>query len=215
MYLTVDKTTSSTDTFTAAQMNVLFSSPLFVGCRDDRKWHVAGDHKIRDYRFWLPLVMLYSGARVGEIAQLLVEGRAAAGRPMDHSITPEGDENKRVKTKGSARVVPVHSELVRLGFVDFVKRQRVAGETRLFPDAERNSGGQICAGYTAKFGHYLEKLGLKDGCGLSLYSFRHGFVDALRSAGHLDANFGFVIGHGKQTITGRYGKIPKGYWRSG
>ena len=61
--------------FKTEHMNTLFSAPLFVGCESDeapRFWKKPGSFLIRDYRFWVPLIMLYSGARPAEIAQLLV-----------------------------------------------------------------------------------------------------------------------------------------------
>jgi integrase len=210
MYLRVDKTKSNAGVFSSEQLHTLFASPLFTGCRDDRKWHVAGSHLIRDHRYWLPYVMMYSGARPGEIAQLLVDDvRQMHGVWVMH-ITDEGDPEKRVKTRGSFRVVPIHSELIRMGFVDHVERQRAAGERRVFPEAERNSTGQIAARFEKKFGTYLTKLGLKDGRGLSLYSFRHGFADALRTAGYMDAEIGIVMGHGEFSMTSRYGQLPQG-----
>ena len=61
--------------------------------------------------------MLYSGARPGEIAQLHVaDMREQHGVWIMH-ITAEGEGGKRTKTKGSMRVVPVHSELIRLGLI--------------------------------------------------------------------------------------------------
>lgn len=53
-------------------------------------------------------------------------------------------------------------------------------------------------------------LGLKEGRGLSLYSFRHGVADALRRAGYLDKEFGFILGHAEASMTGRYGNLPQG-----
>jgi integrase len=207
MYLSVDH--SSTKTFTVDQMNVLFASPLFTGCRNDHAWHKPGGHKIKDHRYWIPLVMLYSGARVGEVAQLAVDDVREQEGHWLLTITDEGPD-QQTKTLGSNRVVPVHSELVKLGFINFVKRQREAGKTRLFPEVVRNSAGQMAATFSSKFGRYLTKLELKDGRGLSLYSFRHGFADALRRAGYLDADFGFIMGHGAATMTSRYGKLPQG-----
>ena len=92
MYLSVDKTKTSTKTFTPEQLKALFASPLFTGCQDHNKWHVPGDHHIRDHRYWLPFVMMYSGARPGEIAQLLIDDvREMHGVWVMH-ITDEGDE---------------------------------------------------------------------------------------------------------------------------
>ncbi|MET3925978.1 site-specific integrase [Devosia sp. 2618] len=210
MYLSVDKTKTNVRPFTDEERKVLFASPLFHGCKSDAKWHEVGGHKIRDHRYWLPHVMMYSGARPGEIAQLLVaDVRQMHGVWVMH-FTDEGDEEKSLKTKGSFRVVPVHSKLIEMGFIEHVERQRAAGERRVFPEAERNARGHIANKFEKKFGTYLIKLGLKEGRGLTLYSFRHGFSDAMRTAGFMDEEFGFLMGHSKFSMTARYGAMPQG-----
>ncbi|RUY31687.1 site-specific integrase [Mesorhizobium sp. M7A.F.Ca.US.001.04.1.1] len=205
-----DKTTVP---FTTDQMNALFKSPLFTGCQSADEWrNVAkpGNVMIRDHRYWVPLIMLYSGARPAEIAQLAVaDVRQEHGHWIFH-ITEEGDGEKSVKTAGSMRVVPVHDELIRLGFLKHHDAMKKKGEARLFPEAERNSRGQMIAEFSREFGRYLTRLGIKKGRGLSLYSFRHGAADALRRAGHLDEQFGFILGHASASMTGRYGIMPQG-----
>lgn len=198
--------------FTTDQMNTLFNSPLFVGCQNDeapRFWHKPGIVKICDHRYWLPSVMLYSGARPAEIAQLaVVDVRQDHGHwIMDITETTDDDEEgaKSVKTEGSRRVVPIHKELVRLGFLDYHADMKKAGETRLFPLAERNSRGQMIADFSREFGRYLTRIGVKKGRGLSLYSFRHGAFDALRRADYLDEEFNFIFGH----VSGN--KVTRGY----
>jgi integrase len=210
LHQSIDKTKRSTVPFTSDQLNALFSSPLFTGCQNDDDWHQPGNVRIRDHRYWIPLVMLFSGARPGEIAQLAVgDVRQEHGHWIMH-ITEEGDGDKSVKTKGSMRVVPIHPELVRLGFLKYHAAMKSAGETRLFPRATRNQRGQMVADFSRDFGRYLTRIKIKNGRGLSLYSFRHGAADALRRAGHLDQEFGFILGHTSATMTGRYGIMPQG-----
>lgn len=203
----------STFPFTVEQMNELFKSPLFTGCQSADEWrNVAkpGNVRIRDHRYWVPLVMLFSGARPAEIAQLAVaDVRQEHGHWIMH-ITTEGEGAKSVKTAGSMRVVPVHPELIRLGFIKYRDAMHKAGQQRLFPEATRNSRGQMIAEFSREFGRYLTRIGMKDGRGLSLYSFRHGAADALRRAGYLDEQFGFILGHTSGTMTGRYGIMPQG-----
>ncbi|WP_210526699.1 DUF6538 domain-containing protein [Rubellimicrobium arenae] len=198
--------------FTVDQLNTLFRSPLFTGCAGIVEWadmHKPGSHLIRDYRYWVPLIMLFSGARNGEVAQLAVaDVRQMHGYWIMH-ITDEGEGDKSVKTEGSRRVVPIHPELIRLGLLDYHRRQQEAGNVQLFPDVERNERGQIMGRYSTNFGKYLSAIGLKAGRGLSLYSFRHGVTDALR-AKYLNHEFGFILGHDKATMTGRYGIMPQG-----
>lgn len=203
----------STYPFTSVQLNKLFQSPLFTGCHSANEWRFIsrqGDVKIRDHRYWVPLIMLYSGARPAEIAQLSIDDvRQEHGHWIMH-ITTEGDGDKTVKTDGSMRVVPIHKELIKLGFLDYHAGMKKAGQSRLFPLAERNSRGQMIADFSREFSRYLIRIGIKIGRGLSLYSFRHGAADALRRAGYLDEQFGFILGHTSATMTGRYGIMPQG-----
>ncbi len=202
--------------FNVEQMNTLFASPLFTGCMGADEWrNVAkpGNVQIRDHRFWVPLIMLFSGARVGEIGQLAVADiRQEHGTWIFH-ITNEGDdtaEGKSLKTAGSMRVVPVHPELIRLGLLRYHEQRLKDGGTALFPGAKRNERGQMLFDLSREFGRYMTRIGLKQGRGLSLYSFRHGATDALRRAGFLDAQIGIILGHGEPTMTGKYGIIPQG-----
>ena len=202
--------------FKPDQMQALFNSPWFAGCKSAEEWrNVAkpGPVLIRDHRFWVPLIMLFSGARPGEIGQLAVtDVRQEHGHWIMH-ITTEGDQTeqgKSVKTEGSMRVVPVHPELIRLGFLRYHAQRVKQGGVPLFPGAVRNSRGQMMADVSREFGRYMIKIGLKEGRGLSLYSFRHGAADALRRAGYLDNQFGFILGHTEASMTGRYGIMPQG-----
>jgi integrase len=202
--------------FTPDQLQTLFASPWFAGCESANEWrNVAKPGKvlIRDHRFWVPLIMLFSGARPAEIGQLAVNDvREEHGHWIMH-VTTEGDktpQGKSVKTQGSMRVIPIHPELIRLGFLTYHQGRVKAGETALFPSAVRNLRGQMMADLSREFGRYLTKIGLKEGRGLSLYSFRHGAADALRRAGFLDQQFGFILGHTEASMTGKYGIMPQG-----
>jgi integrase len=213
LYQFIDKTARTKATFTTSQMNILFGSPLFTGCVNDGEWRLPGNHRVRDHRYWLPLVMLFSGARPAEIAQLLIDDVREQHSHWIMHITTLGDDEKRVKNKGSMRVVPVHPELINLGSVEYRNKMKARGETRLFPKATRNQRGQMVADFSRDFGRYLTRLGIKDGRGLSLYSFRHGFIDALRRAEYLDEQIGFLVGHKKHTMTEQYGTVPQGMLR--
>lgn len=207
---------SKTHPFTSDQLKTLFASPLFTGCKSGDKWSdfaKLGEVLVRDHRFWLPLIMLFSGARPGEIGQLAVNDlRQEHGHWIMH-ITEEGDATaagKSVKTAGSMRVIPVHPELIKLGLIRYHERRVKEDGTQLFPGATRNSRGQMMSEVSREFSRYLGRIGLKEGRGYSLYSFRHGAADALRRAGHLDEQFGFILGHVGASMTGRYGIMPQG-----
>ncbi|MDB5659569.1 MAG: phage integrase [Cypionkella sp.] len=210
------ETKTTTLPFNTDQLKALFASPWFAGCQSDDEWRKLakpGNFLIRDHRYWLPLIMLFSGARPAEIGQLAVNDvRQQHGHWIMH-VTTEGDETtqgKSVKTEGSMRVIPVHPELIRLGFITYHETRVREGGTALFPGAVRNLRGQMMADVSREFGRYLTRIGLKTGRGLSLYSFRHGAADALRRGGFLDQQFGFILGHTEKSMTGRYGIMPQG-----
>lgn len=204
--------------FTIDQLNALFQSPLFTGCESDdapRFWNKPGKVRIRDHRYWVPLIMLYSGARPAEIAQLSLNDVRKEQNNWIMEITEtnddDGEELKTLKTLGSRRVVPVHKELIRLGFLNYLKGMRNGEHSRVFPLALRNSRGQMISDFSREFGRYLGRIGLKKGRGISLYSFRHGAFDALRRAGYLDEQFNFIFGHvSGNRVTRGYGVLTQG-----
>jgi integrase len=173
--------------------------------------HKPGNFTIRDWRYWLPLVALFSGMRLGEIAQLLVEDVQEMQGTWVMHVTTDGDDEKKLKTVGSERVVPVHSELIALGFLRYHAALKKTGSKRLFPEIKPDSRG-FMSGAPSKFlNTYLGRIGVKTKM-LAMHSFRHLFADRLRKAGYLDNDFGFILGHGDRLVrtTGRYGLLPQG-----
>jgi integrase len=120
-----------------AELNRIFSQPLFVGSMDDveeRGYLKPGPHQIRDDRFWIPLMLLLSGARSSEIVGLGSE-EVFIDCATPHFVL-DFTEVRRLKNAPSRRLVPIHSYLIKLGFLDFVA-ERKKGGGRLFPMAEQ------------------------------------------------------------------------------
>jgi integrase len=49
------------------------------------------------------------------------------------------NDDKSLKTPSSVRSTPMHSEIVRLGFLDYVAARKAAGDIRLWPDLRPDS----------------------------------------------------------------------------
>lgn len=196
--------------FNSDQLKKLFGSPLFRGCQSDEITHKPGNFTIRDWRYWLPLIALHTGARLGELSQLLVDDIRKIDGVWCAYVTAEGDEGKSIKTANSRRVVPIHSELIKLGFLNLHAAQRKAGHKRMFPEIKLDARGHW--GVPSKeLNRYMDRIGLKEEK-LVVHSFRHLFTDRLRIAGHLDHEFSFILGHGDKfsSMTGHYGSLPQG-----
>lgn len=207
--------TNERDTFKDDALKTLFGSPLFTTAKSDqwRDLHRPGNVAVRDHRYWIPWVMLYSGARPAEVAQLHVEDVQQEHGVWIMHISDEGDGNKRTKTAGSRRMVPIHSSLVAMGFLDHVERHRAAGAVQVFPEVEIPKEGQIAAQFSREFNRYLAKVGVKSGRDIVTYSLRHTFVDRARKH-FLDDVIAIVVGHetgaSKKTMTSGYGVEEQG-----
>jgi len=91
---------------------------------------VVGQRR-KEWQYWIPLLGLFAGLRIREAVQL---------RPLDisnsfgiwHLIIRPG---RGQRVKGSqARLVPLHNELLRLGFVALYQQAVSEGRDWLFPD---------------------------------------------------------------------------------
>jgi integrase len=92
-----------------------------------------------------------------------------------------------LKNQQTRRYLPVHPELIRLGFLSYVEERRKAGDAQLFPEAKRDANGHYGDHVTDWFGRVISARGLKGqgvvGGNLTLHSLRHTFEDALRVSG--------------------------------
>jgi integrase len=145
---------------------------------------------------WAALIALYSGARLEEIAQLStadIREEAANGATVWVIDIHNGGANK-LKNETSARLIPVHSALVRAGLLDYVKALPRAGA--LFPGLTRRAskGGKVGARLGELFRKRLVALGLKRE-GLCFHSFRHTVAGRLDAAGVPQSDAARVLGH--------------------
>jgi len=190
--------------FTLEELAKLFSSPLFVGCKSNREWKVEGPFvPITDARYWVPLVSLYTGARMNEILQLYTTDVVEKHGVTCLSINADGDD-KKLKTASSERFLPIHPVLAELGFLKFVQMRRDAGEQRLFPETPLGPNGSYSGPFSKHFKRCLLAAGI-DRPGVSFHSFRHNFEDFCR-AGRLPMDMVDILqGHAQKGQRDRYG----------
>jgi integrase len=200
--------------FSSEELRRIFASPLFNGFERDGREHKPGTTRADDWRHWIPLVCLFTGARIGEIAQLRLDDvREEAGIPY---LLIRDDQATGQRTKsGYSRPCPIHSQLRGLGFLSFVARQRERcrrdGNEQLFPELEPNEREQMGACPSRFWRKYLTKIGVKKGAdGKGAHSFRHTMADRLRLAGFLDDEIEVALGHNQKTVTSGYGLVRQG-----
>src|SRR5262249_53372263 len=97
---------------------------------------------------------------------------------------------------------PVHRELQRFGFLEFVERRRADGEKAwLFPLVAPDKPGGVAA-WTKWFGRYIRSLGVADKAKV-FHSLRHNYIDAMRAAGGDEELREALGGHGWMNTTNR------------
>jgi len=116
-------------------------------------------------RYWLPLCLLWSGARREEIAQLYLDDVKQVEAVWVFDIKTDEKRGQGLKNEASVRMVPVHSRLIELGLLQYVNQTRATGALRLFPRLKHGGNG---------FGDSVgkESGGLND---LRLSNFSHQF----------------------------------------
>ena len=89
--------------------------------------YLQGTHKLASH-FWVPLMGLYTGARLNEICQLSVvdvyRDEQTGRLVIDINENAEDDPKKSLKRWFHARLVPVHDKLIELGFEEYCKWRR-------------------------------------------------------------------------------------------
>jgi integrase len=156
-------------------------------------------------QFWLPLLASFTGARRGELVQLLASDVQVIDGADCIAINDEG-EGKRLKTATAMRIVPVHDQLKNIGFLKFVETVRRRGaDARLFEElfAAANPGDA----YGKCFAKYLRRIGVR---GKQLHCARHSAKQLMENAGVageiISAIFGWAGEGGMRSVYG--GKFP-------
>jgi len=182
----------------------LFATPVWTGCKSAHRRSAAGNEIIRDEKFWLPLIAVFSGTRQEEICQLHVaDVREEEGVWLfDINMKPP----RRLKNKSAVRLVPIHHELLRLGFLQYVEQRQSAGDERIFPNLEPGGAdGRLGHGFTKWFTRYRRDTNVYED-GRDFHSFRHSATTFLHQAGAPDSIVDRLTGHTTPGETARYTK---------
>jgi integrase len=102
--------------------------------------------------------------------------------------------------------VPVHPELLKIGFLDHVTEAKRRGDDRLFPELKPGGADNKVGFYFTKWwSRYRKDIKLYR-LGLDFHAFRHTAVTTLQEAGVTGAMIGELVGHAGAGETARYTK---------
>jgi integrase len=173
--------------FAPEQLKQFFEGKYYAACAQHSRPYA---HAKPAWRFWLPLLCLFMGLRPNEACQMNAgDVRQTSKGTWYADIVASDDDDatgagaKTLKTPSSRRKVPVHPELIKIGFLSFAKEQKKTPGSRLFPDLKPDQYGNFATYALKRFRDSFlpEAVTLKPR--QTFYSFRHNFRDALRQIG--------------------------------
>jgi integrase len=150
---------------------------------------------------WIPILCAFTGARVVEVAQLRKEDVRQEGEQWVIRISPEAGS---VKT-GVFRDVPLHRQIVALGFADFVKSSKPgplfhnASGVEKYLDGVRVTSGRLS--------EWLNRCGLVPQGVQPSHGWRHRFKTLGRELGLSDRIVDAIQGHAGRTAGDGYGDV--------
>ena len=185
---------------TKAQVENLFRTPTFsIGARP------AGCYGETCY--WIPLLLLWTGARPTEIAELMVSdvllGFLTEG-PTLRFRNSGGRKKRQTKMRQGQRpelyrLIPIHTELLNLGFVDYVSWVKDLGHHHLFPElAARTFRREPYAGFGLWWNGYLKRHGCYPSGRRPATALRSHWLTTARRCGLGAEAIDYVFGRGTQ-----------------
>lgn len=168
-------------------------------------YYFYGQHRLNSH-FWVPILALFTGARLNELCQL--DRSDIVKIDGIWCIYINNKNGKRLKNLSSARVIPLHSVLVRdLSFIEFTQSHQ---DPKLFPEISESAVGygQSLSKWFNRT--YRKNVGVGQGSERKdFHSFRHTFANYFKQSIDVqEFRVSELLGHkGASSITyGRYGK---------
>ncbi|EOB3566556.1 integrase [Vibrio vulnificus] len=182
------KASQQRDRWQLKDLKRLFSSPEF------RK---------KDTQFqWTTKLQLYQGCRPSEVTNdiQVIEGVSCI-------TVSDSDAEQRLKTSNAFRTIPLHYQLIKEGFLDYVQERREQKQKQLFDYKPHGENKDWSFRYRTNLGKLQTTIGMKPNARPTAYSFRHTFIDELKIADIPEHIVAEIVGHAHPNITfGRYGK---------
>lgn len=164
---------------------------------------------------WMPLLSVVTGARIAEMTFLqgkdiyeIQKGLWVADLTTDLAVAGKSTTKERkIKNKGSRRIMALHNCLVETGFIKYAKSKRP--DDWLFPHLHKKKDGTLAKdpadSASKKMRQNLEKVGIHEKHVHVFHSTRHTAKDIMRIAKIEERTSDMQTGHVQKSISRTYG----------
>jgi integrase len=164
--------------------------------------------RYRENYYWLPLIGLYTGARIEEICQLKLHDIVTYENTLCFDIT-NIDDDQDLKNEQSRRMIPIHQELIEFGLLNYITWRRSNNEELLL-DGLKLLNGKYSKKPSERFSEQMKKIGFPRDGSKVFHSFRHTMQKKLEELHFEDYLIKCVLGHIIDNEShGRYGQRNK------
>lgn len=170
------------DLFTQEDIDAIFAQPWFKSGRGELT-RQGTYREFLPYYYWLPLLGLYTGARINEICQLKLSDFGCNSHGNWYIDIDDQDPDQRLKNANSIRRVPLHPHLTALGLPAWLDRVKALGHDRLFPELKHDRIKGYGKAATKWFSSLLDRLGWERNGRKVFHSFRHTITNKCRVLG--------------------------------
>ena len=196
------------EAFTDTELKKIFESPHFT----QNEWR-KGKGRREPYRFWLPLIALFTGARLAEICQLNKSDITKEDDMWIFNITDETDPDtgrqiKSVKNQNSIRKIPISQILIDIGLIKF--RESIKTK-ELFPELKSKKNGIDSAQKWVN--NLLKRCNVHHPYTKTFHSLRHTFVTNTIGSGIEPKYVGGITGHLSREDFGQVAEIAITYFK--
>lgn len=188
--------------FEKSDLKTIFTSPVYA--ENERPAGGGGEAA-----FWFPLIGLLSGMRLDEIAQLRICDLRQDEDTRRWYFDIDRTGGRSTKTSSSIRHVPLHTELERIGLLNYRKGLLSGGvspESPLWPEVKAEGERTRSSAWSKWFGRYLRSTCEVTDATKVFHSFRHTFKRMTRDAGISEEMHDALTGHSGGGVGRSYGK---------
>ena len=181
------------DIFTNKELHKIFDTTPFLN-NTIRNPHRR--NKLASY--FVPIIAIHTGMRLEEICQLRLEDVYKEGTVDIIRVTIS--KETKLKTVTSQRIVPIHENLKRVGFLEYCNYMKKQKKERVFWDLtkSRDGYGRNIGRY---FMEYLRKVGVYEFQSKVFHSLRHSFITNLLQNGVREEVVNGISGHKQKTMS--------------